>query len=134
MLLGPAIITVSALIVYFVVTINVGRARRKYNVMPPATTGNEDFERALRVQQNMLEQLVFFLPLLWIFSYYVSELWGAILGGIWILGRIIYAWGYYQEASKRAPGFAISSLSSIALLLGCLISLSTSIFNNLPSL
>lgn len=123
MLLGASLITVSTLLVYFIITINVGRARVKYNVMPPAMTGDENFERALRVQQNMLEQLVFFLPLMWIFSYYVSELWGAIIGGFWILGRVLYAWGYYQDAKKRTPGFAISSLSGIALLLGSLYTL-----------
>ncbi len=123
MLLGASLITVFALLVYFVTTINVGRARFKYKVMPPAMTGDENFERALRVQENTLEQLIFFLPLLWIFSFYVSELFGAILGGTWVVGRIIYAWGYYQEAKKRAPGFAISSLSGLALLLGSLVQL-----------
>lgn len=125
MLLGASLVTASAMLVYFIITINVGRARAKYQVSPPAMTGDPNFERALRVQQNMLEQLVFFLPLLWIFSYYVSELWGAILGGIWILGRVLYAWGYYQEAKKRTLGFGISSLSGMVLLLGSLYFLGT---------
>ncbi|MBL1208480.1 MAPEG family protein [Geminocystis sp. GBBB08] len=131
MLLGASIITVSALLVYFVTIINVGRARAKYQVMPPAMSGEPNFERALRVQENMLEQLIFFLPLMWIFSYYISELWGAILGGIWILGRVLYAWGYYQEAKKRALGFGISSFSSVTLLLGCLITLGILIIKNI---
>ena len=118
-----ALITVLALLMYFVVTINVGRARAKYGVPVPKTTGNEDFERALRVQQNTLEQLVFFLPLFWIFSYFVSDTIGAIFGGIWVIGRILYAWGYYQEADKRAPGFAISSLSGMILMLWGLVKL-----------
>ena len=122
MLLGASIITVSALIVYYITIINVGVARAKYDVQPPAMTGDPNFERALRVQANTLEQLILFLPLVWIFSYYVSELWGAILGGIWILGRVLYAWGYYQEAKKRTLGFGISGLSVMGLLLGCLIS------------
>jgi uncharacterized membrane protein YecN with MAPEG domain len=121
MLLGASIITVSALIVYYVNILKVGIARAKYNVQPPAMTGDPNFERALRVQQNMLEQLILFLPLLWIFSYYISELWGVIVGSIWILGRVLYAWGYYQEAKKRTLGFGISGLSVLALLLGCLI-------------
>ncbi len=122
MLLGASIITVSALIVYYATVIFVGLARNKYNVKPPAMTGDANFERALRVQQNTLEQLVLFLPLVWIFSYYVSELWGAILGGVWILGRVLYAWGYYQQAEKRTLGFGISGLSVLGLLFGCLIS------------
>ena len=121
MLLGASIITISALLVYYATIINVGLARAKYDVQPPAMTGDPNFERALRVQVNTLEQLILFLPLMWIFSYYVSELWGAILGGIWILGRVLYAWGYYQEAKKRTLGFGISGLSVIGLLLGCLI-------------
>ena len=123
MLIGASLVTVSAVLVYFVLTINVGIARGKYNVPAPSMTGDPNFERALRVQQNTLEQLIFFLPLLWIFSYYVSELWGAILGGIWVLGRVLYAWGYYQAANKRGLGFGISSLSGMALLLGSLITL-----------
>ena len=117
----PSLITALTLLVYLVLTINVGRARFKYQVIPPATTGNENFERVLRVQQNTLEQLVSFLPLLWLFSFYVSPLWGGIIGTIWLIGRIVYAWGYYQAAEKRLPGFAMSSLSSMALLVGSLI-------------
>ena len=118
-----ALITVLALLMYFVVTINVGRARAKYGVPVPQTTGNEDFERVLRVQQNTLEQLIFFLPIFWIFSYFVNNEIGAVFGAIWVLGRIIYAWGYYQAAEKRGPGFAISSLCGIVLMLWGLVKL-----------
>jgi glutathione S-transferase len=114
----PSLITVLTLLLYFVLTINVGWARAKYNVPAPETTGDPNFERVLRVQQNTLEQLVFFLPLLWLFSFYINPLWGSIIGGVWILGRILYAWGYYQAAEKRGIGFAISSLGSMVLLLG----------------
>ena len=117
----PSLVTVSALLLYFVVTINVGRARFKYQVPVPQTTGNEDFERVLRVQQNTLEQLALFLPALWLFSIYVSPIWSSILGTTWIIGRIAYAWGYYQAVEKRGLGFAISSLSSIGLILGSLV-------------
>ena len=126
MLFGASIVTILALLVYFIIIINVGRARVKYKVAPPATTGDPNFERVLRVQQNTLEQLVFFLPLLWLFSYYISDLWGSILGTVWVLGRIIYAWGYYQAAEKRAIGFAIGSLSSMILFVGTLIALAYS--------
>jgi glutathione S-transferase len=111
------LITVLALLLYFVLTTNVGRARAKYKVPVPQMAGDPDFERVLRVQQNTLEQIIFFLPLLWIFSYFVNPLWGAGLGAIWIMGRIIYAWGYYQATEKRGPGFAIASFSSMVLLI-----------------
>ncbi|WP_414565312.1 MULTISPECIES: MAPEG family protein [unclassified Anabaena] len=116
-----SLITALTLLLYLIITINVGRARAKYKVKPPQMSGNPDFERVVRVQQNTLEQMVFFLPALWLFSFYVSPLWGAGIGAIWLLGRIAYAWGYYQVAEKRAIGFAISSISSMVLLLGSLV-------------
>jgi glutathione S-transferase len=117
----PSLVTAIALVVYLVITLNVGRARVKYKVKPPIMTGEPEFERVLRVQQNTLEQLVLFLPALWLFAVYVSPAWGAGIGALWILGRIAYAWGYYQAAEKRGPGFGISFLAVFALLLGGLI-------------
>jgi glutathione S-transferase len=117
----PSLVTSIALVVYLVITLNVGRARFKYKVKPPIMTGEPEFERVLRVQQNTLEQLVLFLPALWLFAVYVSPAWGSGIGALWILGRIAYAWGYYQAAEKRGPGFGISFLAVFALLLGGLI-------------
>ncbi|MCC5637524.1 MAPEG family protein [Nostoc sp. CHAB 5844] len=114
-------ITALTLLLYSVITINVGRARTKYKVAPPQMTGDPNFERVLRVQQNTLEQVILFLPGLWLFSFYVNSLWGAIIGGIWLVGRIVYAWGYYQAAEKRMIGFGISIISGSVLLLGSLI-------------
>lgn len=114
----PSLVTSLALMVYLVIFVNVGRARVKYQVKPPAVTGDPNFERVLRVQQNTLEQLVFFLPALWLFGVYVSAAWGAGIGVVWVIGRILYAWGYYQAAEKRGPGFGLSFLSALVLLLG----------------
>lgn len=118
--LWPSLITVSALIFYFVVTLNVGRARAKYKVSPPQMSGNPDFERVVRVQQNTVEQLILFLPALWLFAQFISPIWAAGIGAVWIIGRILFAWGYYQAAEKRAVGFGISSLATLALLGGSL--------------
>ncbi len=115
-----SLVTIAALILFFAVTINVGRARFKYGVKPPEMSGEPAFERVLRVQQNTLEQLVLFLPALWIFATFVQPNAASILGAIWVFGRILYAWGYYQAAEKRGPGFGISSLATIVLLLGSL--------------
>ena len=116
-----SLITVLSLIVYLATAINVGRARSKYEIKPPATTGNPDFERAFRIQQNTLEQLVFFLPLLWLFTLFVNPLWGAVIGGVWVLGRIIFAIGYSLAAEKRTIGFVLSMFASLSLLIGSLI-------------
>lgn len=113
----PAVVTLAALIVYQGTAMAVGQARIQHKVMPPASSGPEPFERALRVQQNTLEQLVFFLPCLWLAALQGDQRWASVLGFIWVGGRIAYAVGYRQAASRRGPGFGISFLASIALLL-----------------
>jgi len=127
-LVFPAIVTLGALIVYFGLGIGVGAARFKYKVAPPQTTGNENFERVYRAHQNTLEQIVIFLPCLWLFSIFVDPIWGSILGTIWILGRIAYAWGYYVQAEKRVAGFAIASLATLSLIFGTLFNLVRGLF------
>ena len=120
-LLYPSLVTILSLLVYMVFTGFVGRARSRYNVPAPQTTGNDNFERVLRVQQNTAEQLLIFLPALWIFALVLSPMWAAALGGVWIVGRIVYAAGYFKAAAKRGTGFAITSAASVSLLLGSLI-------------
>ncbi|MBE9145893.1 MAPEG family protein [Planktothrix mougeotii] len=121
MSMWPSLVTACALVLYLAVTINVGRARIKYKIMPPQMTGDENFERVVRVQQNTLEQLVLFLPTLWLFSEWVSPIWAAGLGAVWVIGRILFAWGYYQAPEKRMLGFGISSLVTFTLLGGAIV-------------
>jgi glutathione S-transferase len=115
-----ALVTVSALILYMFVTTKVGSARTKYGVPAPTMTGNPDFERVVRVHYNTLEQLVVFLPALWLFGYFVSDRYAAVLGAVWLIGRVLFAWGYYQAAKKRSLGFGIAIMATIVLVLGSL--------------
>jgi glutathione S-transferase len=112
----PALISVAALALYQGTALAVGRARFQHKVMPPATSGPPEFERVLRVQQNTLEQLVFFLPAFWLASLISQASAAAVLGILWVAGRLAYAVGYIQAPEKRGPGFGISFLSSVALL------------------
>jgi glutathione S-transferase len=116
-----ALTTIGALLLTMFVTTKVGSARAKYGVKAPAMTGNPDFERVVRVHENTLEQLVVFLPALWLFGHFVSARYAAALGLVWIIGRALYAWGYYRAADKRGPGFGIAILATIVLVLGSLI-------------
>ena len=114
----PALTTLVALLFYFVTIVNVGRARGLHKIDGPAVTGNPDFERVVRVQANTVEQLVVFLPALWIFAVFGSPAWAAVIGSVWIVGRLVYAIGYYKAADKRSPGFGLTVLSTIVLWLG----------------
>ena len=99
-----AIVTVVALLQFFWFGWQVGVARGKYNIAAPAVSGNEMFERVFRVHMNTLEQLVVFLPALWIFAGYISPLWAAVLGAIFIVGRALYARSYVKDPKGRSPG------------------------------
>jgi glutathione S-transferase len=114
-------VTVLSLLMFFWMTFNVGRGRARFGIQAPATTGHQDFERVFRVHQNTLEQMMLFLPSLWIFGAHISDLWAALLGLVWIAGRVIYALGYYKEASARGKGFVLSLGATGILLLGSLV-------------
>lgn len=120
------IVTVLALILYFVMGLRVGGARARYKIPAPAISGNEDFERIFRVQANTLEWLVIFLPALWMFAVVghgpiLNDRVAAILGVIWIIGRFLYMTGYSKAAGSRSLGFAIQALATAVLLFGSLI-------------
>ena len=116
----PALVTIAALFMYIWIFIQVARARARTGIKAPAIIGNDEFERYYRVQMNTVEQLVLFLPALWLFAEFNSPAIAALLGAGWIVGRIIYALGYYKEAEKRHRGFGIAALCNFALLLGAL--------------
>lgn len=115
-----AFVTLLDLMLYWLVTFNVARARGKYKVTAPAIEGPDNFARIFRVQMNTLEQLALHLPLLWIAAYAMDDVFAASLGAIWLFGRILYARGYYAKAKRRMKGFVISMLVNIGLLIGAL--------------
>jgi glutathione S-transferase len=86
--------------------------------MAPATTGHPIFERLVRIQVNTGEQMLLFLPSLWLFSLYLSALWASVLGLVWILARAGYAVVYEANPEKRAIPFALAFAASIILLVG----------------
>lgn len=114
-----AIVTVLAVLMFFWTGFRVGAMRGKHGIDAPATTGNPEFERTFRVQMNTLEQIVVFLPLLWLSNSYFM-IWpymtGA-LGLVWIVGRIMYAVGYVKDPKDRSMGFLIALVATLGLLI-----------------
>ena len=130
-----ALVTIAALIQYFLMGLNVGRARGRLNVPAPATQGHPEFVRLYRVQLNTLEWLVIFLPCLWLSAVLTSDLgmratlWVAGLGVLWIIGRYIYSEAYVKDPSTRSRGFGIQALATLLLLLTSLVA---AVVNLLP--
>ncbi len=127
------IVTALALLQFVVFCFQVGGARTKYGVHAPAVTGNEIFERYFRVQQNTLEQLIVFLPGLYLFSSYFNPRLGAALGVVYLIGRQLYAANYVKDPAKRGPGFGLSFFPSLILLAGGLIGAILRLLGHSPS-
>ncbi len=113
-----ALVTLLAIAVYFFIATRVARARAKFGVRLPATSGHPDFERVFRVHQNMLEWTPTFLVPLWLSAIYVSDIGAAALGLVWIIGRVVYFVGYREAVEKRLPGFFIQAMACILLFIG----------------
>lgn len=116
-----AAVTALALLEYLAFGVLVGLQRTRTGVEAPATTGHPIFERYFRVHQNTLEQLIVFIPALWMFARYVHPPIGALLGLAWIVGRAVYLRGYVEDPAKRSTGFLISFGANAVLLIGGLI-------------
>jgi len=115
------LVIVLALIEFLVFGYAVGQARSRYNVPAPATSGHEAFERCFRAHMNTLEQLVVFLPSIWLFAHYINAWIAVALGALFIVGRALYFRGYVQSAQTRHAGFMISVIPNVTLLVGALI-------------
>ncbi|WP_431858680.1 MAPEG family protein [Azospirillum sp.] len=119
--------TALALVVYVALLFNVARARGIYGVKAPNVTGHPEFEKRYRVQMNTLEQLVFMLPALWLCAVWVGDGYAAVGGAVWSVGRIVYARSYYAAAEKRGPGFMLTFVPAVVMLVAALIAIVTSV-------
>lgn len=115
------IIATLAVFQFIVFSFLVGQARQKYGVKAPAISGHDEFERVFRVQMNTLEQLVCFLPALFLAAIYWSPIFAAIAGVVYLIGRIIYRQSYISDPSTRTLGFMLTLIPTFVLLVAALI-------------
>lgn len=112
-----ALVTLASLVLTFVFSGRVGAMRPKYGIAAPSTTGHPEFERANRVHYNTIEQLVLFLPLLWLATGVIGDAWAAGIGVVWMIGRLVYAQAYQRDPANRTPGMLITLFATAALAL-----------------
>lgn len=123
-----AIVTVLAVLQTFWFAWEVGAARVKTGLKAPACSGAEEFERANRVHQNTVEQLVLVLPAMWVFAYYIHDIVAAAIGAFFIIGRLVYRSAYLRDPSSRSAGFGIGAAAFAVLALGGLIGAGMRVF------
>jgi glutathione S-transferase len=115
-----ALVTLLAIAFYFFLATRVAVAHGKFNVKLPAMAGNPDFERVVRAHVNTLEWMPTFLVPLWLCAIYLSVITAAVLGLVWIVGRVLYWNGYSEAVEKRLPGFFVQSTACFLLFIGAL--------------
>ena len=110
------IIAMLALLQFLYFSLQVGRARGRCGVAAPATTGNEEFDRYFRVQQNTLEQLVIFLPALVAAAMFGNAFFATPVGLLFVIGRGLYARAYVRDPGSRTLGFLLGFVANLALI------------------
>ena len=122
-----ALVVLLALIEYIFFMAQCGRARGRHGIKAPAVTGHPEFERLLRIQQNTLEQLVVFVPAIFLFALYVNAAAAALIGVVFIAGRGLYYHAYRADPATRGPGMLLSFFSNLALVLGAVFGVSAAL-------
>ena len=110
-----------ALLTFFGIAINVGRARFTWNVPAPASSGHPEFDKRYRVQMNTLEQLILLVPAVLLSAHVLGDMVTAALTFTWSIGRIIYARSYYADPAKRGPGFGLTLLPSLIMIIAAIV-------------
>lgn len=124
-----SLVVIIALIEYLFFQGMAGKARGQYQIKAPAIIGNENFERSLRVQQNTLEQLIIFIPVIYLAGFYANEIAAALLGSMFLIGRPLYYKSYINDPSKRGPGMLIGYIPTVLLALMALVGVILRLFS-----
>lgn len=117
-MVAVAFVTLLLVMQFMFFMIMVGKAREAGGVKAPAMTGDENFERNVRVHQNTMEQLMICLPAMWVCGYYYSSTFAATMGLVFLVSRFIYRAAYITDPDKRGTGIMIGTLATVAMILG----------------
>ena len=108
------LVTLLALVQFFLFAAAVSKARSRFGVHAPATTGHPLFERYFRVHQNTLELLVLFIPSMWLAVRYWYPTYIALIGVLFLLGRGWYFVAYVNDPKSRT-GASVLSFAAIGI-------------------
>jgi len=81
----------------------------------------ESFERMYRVQVNTMENMVAFLPALFVAGKYGSPVLVGPIGLVYIIGRFVYWRAYVNNPATRTTGFLTSIIPTFVLIVISLI-------------
>ena len=111
-------VTVLALVQVMAFQWRVGMARNEFQIPGPATSGHPTWERYNRVHLNTIENLVVFLPLLWLCGHLLSPWVATPLGVLFVVARGIYSRAYVADPETRGKGAWLTSIVLMLLVAG----------------
>ena len=113
-----AIDTLLAILIALLASGRVSQMRVKHGIHAPATIGHPAFERAFRAHANTIENMILYVPLLWMAAFFYGGQAPFWVGLLWIIGRVMYIVGYtHDDARKRGPGALLSYVSLAGLII-----------------
>lgn len=112
------LLTIANTLLLMVLAFLSGKVKRDHGLRPFDLLTDERARIANRIHENTVENTVLFLPLLWLAATYGNARMAAVLGLIWLLSRIAYAFAYAKKPASRSAFFAISLLALLGLI-GC---------------
>lgn len=115
------IVTVLAILQFVWFGIQVGSLRAKHEIKAPSMSGAPEFERMFRIHYNTMEQLLVFLPALWLYAHMVNPVWGAGFGVVYLIGRFVYRAAYLKDPAGRSAGFTLTFIPAAVMLIWVLI-------------
>lgn len=108
---GPTLVTLTYLLLYYAFMVNVLIV--KIRLVKKYKKRGEKFDRyygqdpemlaADRIQLNMLEHMAPFLILMWLHSLLASSFEATVLGGIYILSRLLYPFLVKNSIERQIP-------------------------------
>ncbi|KAM9993642.1 hypothetical protein ACTFIZ_011599 [Dictyostelium cf. discoideum] len=130
----PSAISTIAIGLWSVQAYKLGEARKRYNVKAPHVQGDPEFERIAHEYQNTSEALGAIIPATFMFSYYISPKCSMILGGTWLLSKMLNCCSYCCKKEKENEcakniHTCLSHISFFALLGGSAFGIGSSLYN-----
>ena len=116
-----AIVTVLILLQFTWFGFQVGAMRGKHEIKAPAVSGAPEFDRSFRVHYNTMEQLVVFVPVLWLYAHMVNPMWGAGFGIVFLVARFIYQSAYLKDPAGRSLGATLTFLPALVMMIWVLV-------------
>jgi len=112
-----AVVTLLAVVLYIFMAMRVGMLRGLHKIPAPAMLGHPQFERASRVHLNTGEQMISFLPLLWLASLLFHGLYWlpAAFGFCFVLARLLYLRLYMGAPDSRVAGAFLTIIPQVGL-------------------